>query len=179
MRLFLLRHAKSDWGDPSLDDHDRPLNARGKEVAPRIGMLMATENYLPGLVLCSTARRARATLDLVFPFLKPEPEERIVRALYLAEPGTLLEEIRRAPPVSLMLVGHNPGIGDLAASLCALPEDVDEGKRQERMKDKYATGGFAVFDFDITSWAEARNGTARLVDYVRPKDLNAQGGRKA
>jgi phosphohistidine phosphatase len=177
LKLFLLRHAKSDWANEALDDHERPLNPRGLDAAPRMGAYMASHGYIPNLIFCSTARRALATLELVLPFLNPAPEVKILRALYLAERDTLLEQIRTAPPNAraLMLVGHNPGMGDLAFSLSGPSQDEKEATRKARLADKFATAGLAVLAFDIAEWRSAHPGIAQLKDYTKPKDLPPTG----
>jgi len=177
LKLFLLRHAKSDWANEALDDHERPLNARGMEAAPRMGAYMASKGYIPNLILCSSAQRTRATLDLIVPFLKPAPEVKILRALYLAERETLMDQIRSAPASAraLMLIGHNPGMGDLALSLSGVPQDEKEAARKERLADKYATGALAVLAFDISQWRSIKPSIARLKDYTKPKDLPSVG----
>ncbi len=99
-RLFLLRHAKSDWSKPGgrqRDDHERPLNARGQDAAALIGRYMRKKKYLPALVLCSTATRTRETLEILLPALGAKPEIRFEDSLYLAEWPRLLEAVRALP----------------------------------------------------------------------------------
>jgi phosphohistidine phosphatase len=173
VRLLLLRHAKSDWGDKSLDDHDRPLSRRGIEAAPRMAAYMRTRNYTPDLVKCSTSRRTRETLELIAPAFASSPKIEFSRRLYLAERRTLLEEIRSTPAQSrtLMLIGHNPGMGEFAQKLAALPEDDAEAARQDRLALNFSTAALAVFEFDAGEWREVGEGRGRLIDFVRPKDL--------
>ena len=175
LRLFLLRHAKSDWGNKSLDDHDRPLSPRGLRAAPLMGAFMRAQNYLPELVKCSPAVRTRQTLDQMKPLFEPAPEILYSRSLYLAQPKSLLAEIRQAPDVcsALMLVGHNPGIGALALALAALPEDEEEEIRKERLAEKFPTTCLVVLDFSASQWRAVKPLSARLVGYVRPEDLPA------
>jgi phosphohistidine phosphatase len=173
LRLYLLRHAKSDWGNKNLDDFDRPLSQRGIAAAPRIGAYMRTRKYVPSLVKCSSSQRTRETLAHIMPFFEPAPEIHYSRSLYLAEPKALLEDIRRTPDVSstLLLVGHNPGVGALALALTALPKDRQEEIRNERLSEKFPTACLAVLDFDVTKWRAVKPLSGELVDYMRAKDL--------
>src|SRR5712671_4835834 len=93
-RLMLLRHAKSDRSTPGMRDHDRPLNARGRETAPRIGAYMASHALIPDLVICSTATRARETWDLVATALGRSPKVRYDERIYQNDPGVLIELVR-------------------------------------------------------------------------------------
>src|SRR5690242_15649389 len=96
LRLYLLRHAKSDRASgKTVDDHERPLNARGRAAAPLMGAHMAAKHYVPARVLCSSATRTRETLDLVLPHLKPRPEVLHTRALYLATWPALLTQVQK------------------------------------------------------------------------------------
>lgn len=117
MRLILLRHAKSAWDEPALDDHDRPLNARGRAAAPRIGAWIRDRPPFPDRVLVSTARRARETWDRLGLPVRAE----LRGDLYLAGPET----IRAALPGDgcALLIGHNDGLRDAAAAFCARPPD--------------------------------------------------------
>lgn len=171
MQLLLLRHAKSDWSGKS-DDHERPLAPRGNKSAPQIGAYMRAKGYRPALVLCSTAKRTRETLALVLSALASEPETYFERALYLAEWPGLMAEIRDAPAATpLLVVGHNPGLEQLAIALALQPQTAAERARAESLANKFPTAALAVLDFDIADWSDLRPGTGRLIDYVRPKDL--------
>jgi phosphohistidine phosphatase len=174
LRLLLLRHAKSDWSGKS-QDHDRPLAPRGKKAAPQIGAYMRTKGYQPALVLCSTAVRARQTLELIVPELEDEPETRFDRALYLAEWPGLMAEIQDVPASAtpLLLVGHNPGLEQLAIALALQSQSGSERERAQRLAQKFPTAALAVLDFQIPDWGELRPGTGRLSDFVQPKDLRS------
>jgi phosphohistidine phosphatase len=173
LRLLLLRHAKSDWSGQA-DDHDRPLSARGRKAVPRIGLFMHRKDYEPALILCSTSSRTRETLDLLLPHIGAAAKIEYDRAFYLAEWPKLLGQIRAvsgdASP--LLLIGHNPGIEQLAFALARQPQNEDERKRVERLAEKFPTGALAVMDFELPDWSEVKPGTGKLVDYVRPKDLH-------
>ncbi len=115
IRLALVRHAKSDWGDPGLDDHDRPLNDRGVRDAPRMARRLAESGFVPEVILSSTALRARTTADVfgaelgVAVSLDPD--------LYGAPAGTLLEAAATAGASSVIVVAHDPGMSVLAGRL--------------------------------------------------------------
>jgi phosphohistidine phosphatase len=114
-RLYLLRHAKSSWDDPALPDSERPLAPRGRRDAKRIGKHLGRLGITPALVLCSSAVRTQETLDLIRPALA-EAAVQIEEQLYGASSETMLERIRDVPDEvgSLLLIGHNPGLHDLA-----------------------------------------------------------------
>lgn len=172
MRLLLLRHAKSDWSGQA-DDHDRPLSARGRKAVPRIGLFMHGRGYDPALILCSTSTRTRETLDLLLPHIGAAAEIQYDRAFYLAEWPKLLAEIRAASGDTspLLLIGHNPGVEQLAFALARQPQNEGERKRVERLAEKFPTGALAVMDFELQDWSKVKPGTGTLVDYVRPRDL--------
>lgn len=167
--LILLRHAKSGWDDPALDDIDRPLSARGERDAPRMGREIAARGWLPELVLCSPARRTRQTIELARPFLPPEMRVSFVTEIYEAPHKAILAVIRTAPPSvkTLMVVGHNPGLEDLAASIAGCGSDPAALARLGR---KYPTGAVARFVLD-KDWQALGPGDARLTDFVLPKEL--------
>ena len=116
--LLLLRHAKSAWSDPRLDDHDRPLNGRGERAAKAMADHIAREGPRPDLILCSTAMRTRQTLaPLVKRLGAPAPPISLENGLYLASEDVLLAHIRGVADgvPTVLLIGHNDGIGQLAA----------------------------------------------------------------
>ena len=161
--LYLLRHAKSSWDDPALADHDRPLAPRGERAAGTMGEHMRSSEISPSLVLCSSAVRARQTLERT----SIEGDVRIERGLYGASESDLLETLRRLPPEveSAMLIGHNPAMQELALMLAA------EGPELRRIHGKFPTGALATLEFD-GDWSALGPHAARLVDFVRPKDLD-------
>jgi phosphohistidine phosphatase len=161
-RLFLLRHAKSSWDDPGLADHDRPLAPRGRRAAKRMGRYLHDERIAPELVLCSSARRARETLELV----SPAGRIRLEPKLYGASADELVGRLRLVPDDvrSVMLIGHNPAMQDLALLLAG------GGAELARVDRKFATGAVATLTFD-GGWHALRPGCAELTGFVRPKDL--------
>jgi phosphohistidine phosphatase len=166
LRLHLLRHAKSSWDDQALSDRDRPLAPRGRRAATRIARWAREHHVRPQLVITSSAVRARETLQGVLPGLG-EPEVSIEVALYAASAETLLQRVRAVPDEvdEAMLVGHNPGLGDLILSLAA------PGELRDRAEAKVPTGALATLEAKIASWSELEPGGARLVSFIVPREL--------
>lgn len=171
-RLCLLRHAKSDWGDPAKDDFDRPLNTRGAKAADFMAGYIAGSVYRPDTVLCSTAARARETCAPLAARLGDSVALIYRDELYHAMPDVMLDEIRRAPDSAqtLLVVAHNPGLVLLAM---ALAEDPDE-ETALRIAHGVPTGGLIVFEFDVERWADILEGKGRSVFFGRPRDLMAE-----
>lgn len=170
--LFLLRHAKSRSVDPTLDDHDRPLNPRGKQAAPAIGRYMAQHDYRPQLILCSSAERARQTLALVMEQIDVaavcyEPE------LYLASAEALLARLRALSDAqtAVAIVGHNPGLGDLALALTRADGPASETALRTHLGAKFPTGGLAAIQLPVKTWNDIGPGAGVLIGFVRPRDL--------
>jgi phosphohistidine phosphatase len=165
-RLYLLRHAKSSWKDAGLADHDRPLARRGRRAASAIGRHLREQRVAPELVLCSTARRARETLERIEAELgsgaiRAEPE------LYGAGPAELLALLHQieAPVRSVMVIGHNPALEQLALLIARRGPAVSE------LEAKFPTGALATLTFRGPGWAALDRGTAELIEFVRPRDL--------
>jgi phosphohistidine phosphatase len=164
-RLMLLRHAKSDW--PDVPDRDRPLAKRGRRDAPVIGRWLSDHGYLPDTVICSAARRTRQTWELVAPELGGSPSVTFERRAYAASAMTLLYLVRELSATSraVLLIGHNPGVADLATSL-AQPADHDDAPI------RFPTAAVAILDVS-GDWADLSPGQARLLDYTIPADLRS------
>ena len=115
--LLFMRHAKSDWGKPEVSDHDRPLNERGKRVAPAMGAYLAVHGLVPQMVIVSTARRAQETLEMMMPLWPVRPEVFSERPLYMATSRAFFQSIAIVPQhiERVLVVGHNPGMTALAA----------------------------------------------------------------
>lgn len=165
-RLYIFRHAKSSWKTDGLDDFHRPINARGRKAAPAMGRYMQQHGIQPDLILCSAAVRARETLALILTALDGEPTIEIEEGLYLASAGTLLERLRRLGdgPDSVMVIGHNPGLHDLALSLAAPGE-------QQVPAAKYPTAALTELVFEGPDWRDVGPGTGNLVRFVTPRSL--------
>lgn len=167
--LLLLRHAKAARDDAGLDDYDRPLTARGRAAAAHMGKSMRRMGLDPDLVLCSTAARTQATLLLALQELGWKRDVRLARGLYLAEMLALLEALRAAPQKcrSILLIGHNPGLEDLAALLSR--PGVGATKDLERLRTKFPTAGLAVLDVAGT-WETLQPESAVLREFLTPPD---------
>ncbi len=165
--LLLLRHAKSDWSTPALTDFDRPLAERGRRAAPLLGRFIGERKWRPELVLCSSALRARQTLDLVLPVLPVQPQVRYLKSLYLAAPSRMIALLRRQPADigSIMVVAHNPGMENLAFQLLGGVTSAAARK----MAEKFPTAALARFK--VPSWNGLGHAPADLKNFVRPKDL--------
>jgi phosphohistidine phosphatase len=169
LTLSLLRHAKSSWDDPALDDFDRPLGERGVKAAPLMGRYLMAEDLRPDLVICSGAVRTRATLALIMPELgAPPPDISYEDDLYLASASRLLGRVHKADRArNILLIGHNPGLHALALAL------VGDGKRRDldALATKFPTAALAVFTFDVDKWSAVKAGTGALVRFVTPRQL--------
>jgi phosphohistidine phosphatase len=169
--LILLRHAKSSWDEPGLDDHERPLAPRGTRAATAIGRFMARKDLRPDLILCSGAVRTRATVALVLPEIGAEGVKVVCDdALYLATPTVLLDRIRRIPDdvAQAMIVGHNPGLHALALELTGA------GSRRDiaQLATKFPTAGLAWLTFPLARWGAVGPAGGRLDGFMSPKRLS-------
>ena len=164
--LYLLRHAKSAWDRP-LPDHERPLAARGIRDATAAGKLLARQGWRPDLVLCSTAERTRLTWQRATDAGAAAGEIRYVEEIYEADTEDLLELVQQSSEEvgSLMLIGHGPGLPDLADVLGARPEPHEAWARMDR---KYPTSGLAVLQLP-GRWADCSPGTAELLAFEIPR----------
>ena len=165
-RLLLLRHAKSSWDAPELADHDRPLAPRGRRAAKVISQYLRRQSLAPALVLCSSAHRTRETLERIRPALGEAAAVDIEHELYEASEQGLLARLRAIPDevASVLLIGHNPALEQLAVSLAA------RGERLDALQRKFPTAALATLDFE-GSWKELGPGSAELTDFVTPKQL--------
>jgi phosphohistidine phosphatase len=168
-RLVIVRHAKSDWSDRSLADHDRPLAPRGVTALVRMRDHLAG-SVPPDLVLCSSARRARDTLDGIRPVLPDDVEVLIEDDLYDASSASLVDRVRQLDEAiaSVMLIGHNPGLHDLAVELVGDDRDHDAAAGWEQLVTKFPTGAIAMLSFQET-WADIGPGCADLVEFFTPR----------
>ena len=193
-QLILLRHAKSDW--PDVPDRDRPLAKRGRRDAPRIGRWLHEQGYQPDVVVVSAATRTRQTWDLVAPELGGSPAVHFEPRAYAASALTLLYLAQELPARyrTALLIAHNPGLSELAASLAAPPEsDRAAGpastgpastgpaatgpaatgpavKDSPRPAISLPTAAVAVFEF-TGDWPSLTPGHARLTNLTTPADL--------
>lgn len=164
-RLLLLRHARAGWAEPGMRDFDRRLDATGTADAEALGKAMRAGGLVPDRVLCSSARRARQTWEGVCSGLAFAGAATMTETLYSTDAAGYLNLIREAGNVaSLLLVGHNPMIEDLAFAL------VGEEQARALLGQGFPTAGLAVIAFD-GPWAAIAPGAGRLDTFVTPADL--------
>ncbi|MGE3334958.1 MAG: histidine phosphatase family protein [Rhodospirillaceae bacterium] len=170
--VHLLRHAKSDWGDLSLSDHERPLNKRGIEAAKAMGRRLAAEDFQVDAVFCSTARRARETLELLGRPFRKVPAV-FTDTLYMVSEQDLFDFIKRAPETaqSILIVGHNPTTQDAALALIGRAAP-GQAQALAKLKEKYPTCALTSIRFNAaTAWRNVAPGTGTLAGFLRPRDL--------
>lgn len=167
LRLILMRHAKSDWSNPSHTDHDRELNRRGRNAAGKMANWLAAMDYKPNRMLCSSAMRTQQTANLMNHAWARPVDVDIEENLYLASSGQILETIaawasdtNAATTPTLLVLGHNPGISEAASRLsgefCQMP-----------------TAAVIVLDCDVKSWADPlKRELIDFVDEMVPKRLS-------
>jgi phosphohistidine phosphatase len=181
--LVLFRHAKSAW--PDVPDHERPLANRGIRAAPVMGRWLRDAGLVPDLVLCSTARRARETWQFAQTGLAATPPVSFEHRIYGEDATGLLALIREVPPATgtVLLIGHNPSIEDLALMLASLPGAAEPGSGAaspgdlERMRAKFPTAAIAVLQ-PAGTWHALAKGRARLTAFVTPRDLPMSSNRR-
>ena len=159
--LLVLRHAKSSWNDPARDDHERPLNKRGRRDGPRVGELVREYGLIPDIVISSDAARARLTAEAVAEAAQYAGEILLERRLYMASPADILSLLRtvRENVETVMIVGHNPGLEELIEQLT--------GERQD-----LPTATLAQIVLPIDQWRDLKlSSRGTLMGYWRPKEL--------
>jgi phosphohistidine phosphatase len=159
--LLLLRHAKSSWKHPELPDHDRPLNKRGKQDAPRIGGIVRDKGLVPDLIMSSTAKRARKTAKIVAKTCGYAGEVELTPAFYHAGPRTYIEVLSHLSDdyQRIMLVGHNPGMEELLGMLIGKIEPIP-------------TATLALVLLPLAQWRELNHETTgKLINLWRPGEF--------
>jgi len=170
-RLMLLRHAKTEPDTPSGRDQDRRLDGRGHRDATEIGGWIGRHPPFPTLVLVSPAMRALQTWALAWEAMKDlvaEPRVELTAGLYGADASQLLQIIRstsQADPKQMMIVGHNPGMHELAVALMGH----GEAEARDALAGNLPTAGLAIFDVEIDDWSEIAVHQGRLARFVSPK----------
>ncbi|MEP2533573.1 histidine phosphatase family protein [Shimia sp.] len=160
LNLILVRHAKSSWHILDQSDHDRPLNQRGRASAAALGDWVRKEEVQPDQVLCSSAQRTRETFER----MRLDAPLIVTRSLYLASVDTMLAQLQTAQGASVMMIGHNPGIGELAYRLA------QNSPSHPRFGD-YPTGATTVFQFNSKTWPDVKFGQGEVRKFVIPRDL--------
>jgi phosphohistidine phosphatase len=177
-RLMLLRHAKTENDAPSGRDQDRRLDSRGRNDAAEIGSWIATHPPFPDAVLVSPAIRAHQTWEMTWAAMKavvPPLQVELLPELYGADPRQLLQTIRAASgtdPQRLMIIGHNPGMHELALALAGS----GDGAERKALVDNLPTSGLAIFDFAVDDWSDVSFRRGQLVLFVSPKLLKRAAG---
>lgn len=168
--LLLVRHAKSDWSDPALDDHDRPLAPRGIRATGLVGSALAP-GAAPGVIISSTATRALDTANRIAAYWNPPPPVVERRELYLAAPGQMISALGTLGGAheTVMLVAHEPGIRHLALVL--------DGSADPPFAARYPTGAVTVLRFETDRWSALEPGSGVRVDWILPRALERAASR--
>lgn len=172
LTLTIVRHAKSSWGDPGLRDIKRTLNERGKAQAQRLGTDLEGKQLSPDLIICSSANRARQTLEQMQKNWQSDAELIVESRLYLASPNAIMELLNEHGQnhSHIMIIGHNPGLHMLAHGLAR------EGDEQGLaiLQQKYPTGTICIIRSKTDEWKNIGNGTGKLIYLATPKQLAAK-----
>jgi phosphohistidine phosphatase len=170
-RLLLLRHAKAERSEPGTKDFARVLIDRGRKDAAKIGAYMAAHALIPDRVVLSPAARTQETWKYAAAAFQPAPAAMSVERAYDATPHTIFAVIKDTPAAvhTLMMVGHNPGLHELALMLIAAG-DIDA---RERLREKLPTSGLVIIDFAFDNWGKLHPQSGRLERFVSPKTLEA------
>lgn len=168
--LYLLRHAKSSWSDQGLPDSERPLAPRGRRATTALTRHLRREDIQPALVLCSPAQRTVETFERIASAFGAGVTLLVDDELYGATGEELVHRLRAVPETvaSVMVIGHNPGLQNLAVLLAG---DGEPGAL-ERLRTKYPTGALVTLAIPNDSWRALEPGRARLVGFVAPKELS-------
>jgi phosphohistidine phosphatase len=170
-RLLLLRHAKAERVQSGEKDHERVLTDRGRADSARLGTYLARHKLVPDLALVSTSARTRETWALVAKAFKKAPPAHYDERVYESSPQAILKVISETGPnvATLLVVGHNPSVQELATELVA-SGDVDA---RRRLKEEFPTAAVAVITFAVEDWGGVHAHGGRLEHFVGPKWLEA------
>ncbi|MEP3234155.1 MAG: histidine phosphatase family protein [Hyphomicrobiales bacterium] len=167
--LIFLRHAKSSWALPGIDDFDRPLNERGNNAAPQIANWLVSEGIKPDVIVCSSAKRTQETLAHMEPLFGQETATIMEPDLYLAPSSTLFSCTEQLDDTfeTVMLLAHNPGLHDAALSVLTAASRRESGE----MRSRFPTCACAVVSLPINSWSEITTDIGELNAYMTPRRL--------
>ena len=170
-RLLLFRHAKAERSEPGMEDRARRLVDRGHKDAAKVGAYMASHALIPDRVLTSPSARTQETWKSVSTAFRPAPAATTVERLYDATAQAILHIIKEASPGAhtLLVIGHNPGLHELAVMLIA-SGDVES---RERLREKLPTSGLVIIDFAFDDWGKLHPQCGRLERFITPKSLGA------
>src|SRR5258708_21676013 len=174
LRLMWLRHAKSSWSSPGMQDAARPLNGRGEAAARLMGGYMARHSLVSDRVLCSPARRTRETWAAIAAQWPADIDVVFDQRLYAATSQVVLSVVRTHDNAAhtLLVIGHNPGLQE-AADLLIAAGDVE---LRERLREKFPTAPLAVIDFPIDKCSSTHKRSGRLCRYITPRSVSAADG---
>jgi len=165
-RVILMRHAKSSWANSGQADHDRPLNARGRKAATKLGHWLRDNRYIPDQVISSTATRCAETWGQLEQVLQSSLQPAFAHSLYNAHVGTLLSTLQAARGDTVLILAHNPTIAAFAQELLKVVPNSDNFFR-------YPTAATTLIDFEIKDWAELQLRSGQLHSFVMPNELGA------
>jgi phosphohistidine phosphatase len=169
--ILILRHGKSDWGDPNLDDFDRPLAKRGRKDAPVMGEVLARFDHLPDQILASPAKRAKQTAELAAEACGYKKSIQWEAGFYGGGSEDLIEALRRLPDTveRVMLIGHNPTLEETVADLL----DPTDSGWSSGLSIRLPTAGLVCLEADLLDWAKVEPGDATLRWFLIPRLVKA------
>ncbi len=173
-KLSLLRHAKSDWQDPTTRDFDRPLNDKGKRVARAMGHWVAAQKIRFDHIIASPALRVQETIEYFIEGYGKRFDIDWERKIYLASSATILDVVRESDDdyAHILVVGHNPGIEDIIFDL--VPDN--GSKLRDMVEKKYPTGAFSKLHLDCNHWTELSNNPAQFETFMPPRNIDPNFG---
>ena len=174
LTLLLLRHAKSDWSENIISDHERPLSDRGVRNAITMANYLKSKNLKPDQIACSTALRTRQTADAVLS-IWPDVNIEYHKQLYLASAQDALDVLRQQDPAQrVLMVGHNPTTEDLLRIL--INSSLPQHKSLKDAYAKYPTGGLSHLELTPATWSSLKASSVQLIRFVKPKKLDHDDG---
>jgi len=159
-----MRHAKSSWDDPAFDDFERTLNGRGRQAAPTIARWLVEKGFLPDAALVSSARRTVETWERMSTIMPETATMESNPALYLANAEVIMGVLKSQTSPVILLIAHNPGIGDFAERIVDAPPKHPKFRR-------YPTAATTVVEFDVASWDDINWRQGRVAEFIVPADL--------
>ena len=169
-RLLVMRHAKSSWAAPGLEDRERPLNARGREAARRLGLCFREQGIKIDYAFYSSAVRTRETFELLHQAYARQVPAVALPELYLSTGAGMLEIVKTAPveAATLLVLAHFPGVQELSLALAAASDE----QISDRIARKFPTGAVADIELAIENWSDAVTACGRLRGYILPRQLS-------
>jgi phosphohistidine phosphatase len=160
-KIILMRHAKSSWANFGQNDHERPLNARGKNDAPRMAQQIVEKGHVPELLLVSDSMRTRETRELIAPYFQ-NAQTQFIRKLYLASATEIVEELKSINNLvdTVLVLAHNPGITDAFYELAGT------------IIDNVPTSGAGLISFDVDDFQQIEKRKGHLEYFIYPKLLD-------